>query len=194
MATGIKITLQSDLSLLLQCNNETRSDLAQSLREGYQRAESDVIEMVRGEYISTGKSICYNLESLSPADIFALTDMPMFADTTIDDDNRTRVYGPVWGFPDYMIRDYITELAHTGRTRLVMVADYGKEGMTFPCRWAGKDKALADRIAVRAYENCLNPEYVTESIPDYHGEPGDMIPLLVDIKQAEQSPVIRDLF
>lgn len=193
MTIGIKVTLQPDQSLLLQANNETRASLAESLRHSYQRAESDLLEMIRGEYINTPSGTCYNLEWLDPADIFALTDMPMFADTVRDDDDRVRVYGPVWGFPDYMLRDYIEELAHKGRTLLLKVADYG-EGMLFPSRW-GRDKKLAEYIARRAYENCLEPEVVTEQVPDIHSDdPEATLPLIVDIKTASPPPALRDPF
>jgi hypothetical protein len=183
--------MQADHSLLLQANNETRSDLARRLKENWSYAEGDVIEMIRGDYQSIGESICYNLESLDPADIFALTDMPLFADNVRDDDDRVRVYGPVWGFPDYQIRDHVTELAHTGRTTLILVADYGKEGMLFPSRY--REKALAEKIAVRAFENCLAPDFITEEVPDLHGEEGDTMRLLVDVAR-DVPPVMRDLF
>lgn len=182
MPIGIKITLQVDGSLLFQADNETRSGLAESLRESWQRAESDFLEMVRG-----GE---HNLDHLSPGDIYALTDMPLLADNCRDDDGAVRVYGRVWGFPDYQIRCHLQELAHKGRTIFVVVADYGEAGLTFP----DHDSKAGEYLAVRAFENCLAPEYITEEIPDAHGEEGATIRRLVDVARRSPPPVIRDLF
>lgn len=181
MPVRIKITRLPCGALLFQANNETRSDLAHALRDNWQRAESDFLEMIRGGD--------FHLDYLNPGDIFALTDMPMLADNCRDDDGAMRVYGPVWGFPDYQVRDHIQELAYKGRTVFSVVADYGEAGMTFPDR----DSKEANFLASRAFENCLCPEYVTEDVPDLHGEEGDTIRRLVDIAR-HVPPVTRDLF
>lgn len=196
MTIGIKVTLQPNGNLLLQANNDTRADLAHALKQSYQHAEGDVLEMLRGSYthrFPDGTAFHYTLENLDPGDIFALTDMPLFADTVRDDDDAVRVYGPVWGFADYQIRDYIRELAHTGRTILSRVADYG-DGMTFPSRF-GKpaDRALADKIAVEAFEHCLDGAPVVEQVPDLHGEAGDTIARLVGFATRPPPPVIAPL-
>lgn len=192
---AIRVTMQPDGSLLMQANNATRAELSESLRHSYERAECDFLEMVRGNYAHTfpdGRAVDYTLEWLDPADIFALTDMPMLADAVRDDDDAMRVYGPVWGFPDYAIRDYLRELATTGRTQFPMVEDFGRDGMTFPSRF--NDKATAERLAMRAYENCIDGVMVTEEIPDAHGEPGDTIRRLVDIAPPAPPPAAGDLF
>lgn len=194
MTIGIKVTLQADGSLLLQANNDTRADLAHALKDSWDRAEGDFMEMVRGQYIAAtepAKGYGYSLEWLNPADIFALTDMPLLADTVTDDDGATRVYGPVWGFPDHQVISYLAELAHKGRVVFAMVANYG-DGMTFPARW-GKDRALADRIATDAYRYCLDGEPVVELVPDAHGDDGATIARLVGFRPATPAPVIRPL-
>jgi hypothetical protein len=180
---GLKVTLRADGSLLVQANNDTRADLAHTLKSNPQAAESDCFEMIRGQYIRRSDSYGYNLEPLWPGDVFALTDMPMFADNCRDDDDSVRVYGPIWGFPDYCIRDWVAELAHKGRVIFEQVDDCG-DGTTFPSRHQRETKDEAERLAQRAYENCNGGVRITQQIPDLHGEPGATIARVVDYAPA----------
>lgn len=195
MSYGIRVTLQGNGDLLLQCDNQTRRDLAARLKENWSYAEGDIAEMLRGGYshkFADGKTFHYELNELTPADIYALTEMPMFADTVRDDDDATRVYGFVWGFPDYQIRDHVTELAHKGRTTLSIVADYGTEGVIFPSRY--REKVLAEKLASDAYKHSLDGGPVFEPVKDIHNDDGATIRKLVGFAATPPAPVVADLF
>lgn len=127
--------------MLVQANNEERGDLAGFLREG----ERGRAAMMLAEGLHE------IAESLPPENIAALTDQPLFADWAHDDDGGLTVYGPVYGFPDYAVRDELEELAWKGRAFFPVVATFPDDGETFPCPYSDEGAAL--RLA--AYEGCV---------------------------------------
>jgi hypothetical protein len=50
---------------------------------------------------------------------------------TIEDDGACALYGKVWKFEEYMLRDYLEELAWRGRTVFTLGADFGEEPYKF---------------------------------------------------------------
>lgn len=139
--------------LILTADNDARHELARAYR-----GESDVTsysgypaaEMLLAEWGYNGAN--GGLQFLPPERIpEAMTDMPLLADWTIEDDDSTTIGGPVWGFPDYCILDPWAILRDHGRVVFDLVASYPEEGATLPPvgepEWI---KRNAD-----SYDNCL---------------------------------------
>lgn len=100
-------------ALRLTLGNEGRAELAEALRESYNRAESLVSEWLHEMY-----------EFVHPEEIGALTDAPILCDCDDLDypDTGEREFLPnaeFYWFPDYMIRDPWQLLAWRGRVEFV---------------------------------------------------------------------------
>lgn len=102
--------------LRLTLGNAERAELADALREGYQRAESLVSEWLHEAF-----------EFIRPEEIGALTDAPILCDCDGLDypdtgDREIRDDAAIYWFPDYMIRDPWADLAWRGRVEFVKAA------------------------------------------------------------------------
>jgi hypothetical protein len=103
--------------LLFTAGNAGRADIAAAFRAGgYPHAEGEVCENVGG-----------NTLEFIPPEYLGLTDMPAFSEGLAweGDDGDARAWDgdgrPIWGFPDYMIRDPWRELAQRGRVLFPIV-------------------------------------------------------------------------
>lgn len=134
-------------NLLITVDNRVRADLAYYLREGKRDcAESEVIEWARNGRPG-------NLELVSGDDLCALSDAPFIAeDMAIEDDSSRRFYGKVWKFEEYMLRDYLEELAWRGRTVFTLGADFGEEPYRVPPIWSHEHNELS----AYNFEHCLD--------------------------------------
>ncbi|PAL23580.1 hypothetical protein [Sphingopyxis sp. GW247-27LB] len=99
----------TDAGLLFTASNAGRADLASAAADGgYYRAESEVCENIGGN----------GLEPVPP-EMLGLTDMPAFSCGLTWDAEENRAWDgegcPIWGFPDYQIRDPWAELRRRGR-------------------------------------------------------------------------------
>jgi len=135
--------------LIITANNAARVEIKGGYESrwnpGYQGAES-----VMGDLGFNGAN--GGLSFLEPERIpEAMTDMPLLAEWTIDDDGGTSIWGEVWGFTDYCIIDPWARLKDTGRVEFELVADYGKGGARLPA--PGSD--AWNGINAEAYDKCL---------------------------------------
>ena len=82
-----------------------------------------------------------------------MTEAPCFAaDMTIEDDGNRAFYGKVWKFEEYMLRDYLEELAWRGRTVFTLGADFGEEPYKVPSLWT----PAYTELSAYNYEHCLD--------------------------------------
>lgn len=104
----IRATLRNN-TLLLTADNESRSELAETLRRyGYSGAEAYVGEQLHEKW-----------EFVLPEHVGAMTDSPILAECDgieRDDDGELTRVGTVAWFPDYAVRDPWQELRDRGRT------------------------------------------------------------------------------
>jgi hypothetical protein len=131
--------------LLITADNSDREELAYDLRRGARdSAELTVIEIAREGH---------NYELVRGDDLCALSDAPFIAeDMTIEDDSSRRFYGKVWKFEEYMLRDYLEELAWRGRTVFTLGADFGEEPYRVPPIWSHEYTELS----AYNFEHCLD--------------------------------------
>ena len=132
-------------SLLITANNRDREDLAYDLRRGARdSAELIVIENARqGD----------NYDYATGDDLCALSDAPFIAeDMTVEDDGGRAFYGKVWKHEEYMLRDYLEELAWRGRTVFALGVDFGEQPYMVPPLWTPEYTELA----TYNYEHCLD--------------------------------------
>lgn len=133
--------------LIITADNTARRELAESYRRGgYQAAECDLAEY--GGFNGANGGLAFMPPETIPD---AMTDMPLLADWSINDDGSASVWGTVYGFPDYCITDPWQRLRDRGRVEFVAVADYGKHGARMPER--GGVEAIA--INAEAYDKLL---------------------------------------
>lgn len=143
----MKITETVDgARLILTADNEARAELAEAYRrDGYRGAEDLLADW--GFNGANG-----GLQFLPPEKIpEAMTDMPLLAEWTHEDDDGATIFGPVWGFPDYCILDPWAILRDRGRVEFDLVVSYPEEGATMPP--VGEPEWI-NRNAV-AYDTCL---------------------------------------
>jgi hypothetical protein len=135
-------------NLLITADNRDREELAYDLRRGARdSAESIVIENARH-----GPG-CGQYEFVSGEELCAMTEAPCFAaHMTIEDDGTRAFYGKVWKFEEYMLRDYLEELAWRGRTVFTLGADFGEEPYKVPPLWT----PAYTELSAYNYEHCLD--------------------------------------
>lgn len=133
---------EADGLLIITADNEARSDLKQAFERGGYYAADGCLR----EYLVNG-----GLEPLSPDLICALTEMPLFAEWCLDDDGSVTVWGPVYGFPAYMVFDPWERLKNTGRVIFDLMGDCGNAGEHFP---EIGSKAYSE-LSYRNYRDCL---------------------------------------
>jgi hypothetical protein len=131
--------------LLITADNRDREELAYDLRRGARdSAELTVIEIARQGH---------NYEFVRGDDLCALSDAPFIAeDMAIEDDSSRRFYGKVWKFEEYMLRDYLEELAWRGRTVFTLGANFGEELYRVPPIWSHEYSELS----AHNFEHCLD--------------------------------------
>jgi len=147
--------------LIITANNAARAEIKGGYESqwnpGYQGAESVMCDL--GFNGANG-----GLHFLEPERIpEAMTDMPLLADWSMDDDGGTSIWGAVWGFPDYCIIDPWEQLKNKGRVEFELVADYGKDGARMPA--PGSEACTT--INAEAYDKCLTnwaPTYPPASV------------------------------
>jgi hypothetical protein len=131
-------------NLLITADNRDREELAYDLRRGARdSAESFVIEAAQySQYEFTdGGALC------------ALTDAPLIAqDMTVEDDGSRAFYGKVWKYEEYMLRDYLEELARRGRVVFTLGADFAEEAYRVPAPGTPEYSELS----AHNYEHCLD--------------------------------------
>lgn len=94
-------------NLVITASNPDRASIADLLhRHGSDTALCDALE-----FLTCNSDINF----IRPEDVAALTDSPILAECSLNDDGTRDVYGRVWFFPDYMIRDPAAEMATRGR-------------------------------------------------------------------------------
>ena len=144
----MKFRILSSGNLLITADNRDREELAYDLRRGARdSAASTVIENARH---GAG---CGQYEFVSGDELCVMTEAPYFAaDMTIDDDGIRAFYGKVWKFEEYMLRDYLEELAWRGRTVFALGADFGEEPYKVPPLWTPEYTELS----AYNYEHCLD--------------------------------------
>jgi hypothetical protein len=130
---------------LITADNRDREELAYDLRRGARDcAELTVIESAR--YGHSYEFVCGD-------DLCALSDAPFVAeDMTIEDDSSRSFYGKVWKYEEYMLRDYLEELAWRGRTVFTLGADFSEEPYKVPPVWTPEYTELS----AYNYEHCLD--------------------------------------
>jgi hypothetical protein len=141
----MKFRLLPSGHLLITADNRDREELAYDLRRGARNsAESTVIEIARQGH---------NYELVSGDELCVLTDAPLFAeDMTIEDDSSRRFYGKVWKHEEYMLRDYLEELAWRGRTIFSLGADFGEEPYKVPPIYSPE----YSNLSAYNFEHCLD--------------------------------------
>lgn len=154
----IRETIRGNL-LIITANNEARRELAEIYRDkrhgGYLGAEHFLAEA--GYNGANG-----GLQFLPPERIpEAMTEMPLLAEWTLEDNDETSVWGIVYGFPDYCVLDPWEQLKNKGRVEFVAVADYGPEGARLPA--PGSDEA--GNINAESFRNCLDPQAPARQYP-----------------------------
>jgi hypothetical protein len=110
----IRTTRNAAGNLVITADNEGRRDLAEAYAAGgYDRAEMEVAE-----------SIVPNSELMfiPPEQVGALTGSPILGEAAWTDDGGMDVYGAVFWFPDYMVRDPWEELKNKGRVVFINAA------------------------------------------------------------------------
>jgi len=141
----MKFRLLPSGHLLITADNGDRSGLAYDLQRGARdSAESFVIEVARQGY---------QYELVSGDELCALTDAPIFAeDMAVEDDGSRIFYGKIWKYEEYMLRDYLEELAWHGRTVFTLGADFGEEPYKVPPVWTSEYTELS----AYNFEHCLD--------------------------------------
>jgi hypothetical protein len=121
----MKFCLLPSGNLLITADNRDREELAYDLKRAARDcAESTVIENARHGY---------NYEFARAEELCALSDAPFIAeDMSADDDDSRCFYGKVWKYEEYMLRDYLEELAWRGRTVFTLGADFGEKPYKVP--------------------------------------------------------------
>ena len=100
-------------NLVFRAGNEARHDFSRRLCEV---GSTEVFHEMMSPFHENGI-----LSPIEPEWIGALTDAPIVAQYHIvEDDGSNTVEGRVWWFPDYAIRDPMSELFHKGRVEFVM--------------------------------------------------------------------------
>lgn len=108
----INIRIAPNGALVLTAGNETRSTLAQWLREG-ERTRAAIYADLFESYACNG--------SYAPCEPQGLTDSPCIAESlSYDDDGAAQTEGRLWWFPDYMVCDELAQLARYGVTRFTL--------------------------------------------------------------------------
>lgn len=144
--------------LIITANNAARAEIKGGYESnGYHGAESVLCDL--GYNGSNG-----GLHFIEPERIpEAMTDMPMLAEWSIDDDGGTSIWGAVYGFTNYCLVDPWEELKNKGRVEFELVADYGNKGARLPDPYS---KKWSD-INAESYDKCLSnwsPTYPPASI------------------------------
>lgn len=146
--------------LIITADNAARRQLTEAYRDGgHQRLECALCD--EGGMNGANGGLAMLSADLIPD---AMTDMPLLAEWMHDDDGGISVWGVVYGFPDYCVRDPWGELRTTGRVEFEAVADYGPQGAKMPDR----DSPEARAINSEAYDKLLEgwqPSYPPAS-PD----------------------------
>ena len=126
------------------------NDARAILTEVYRRGGNDAVESELAEYGLNGANggLSFFPIHLIPD---AMTEMPALAEWAYDDDGGVSIWGIVYGFPDYCVRDPWGELRTIGRVEFVAVADYGPDGAKMPAR----DSNEARAINSEAYDKLL---------------------------------------
>jgi hypothetical protein len=109
----MKFTITDAGNLLIS----TEAGDAEMLADLYSKNGEDDLAFMADLLEETGWQPNGQLMAVNPEDIGALTEAPILTDDrTIEDDGSTTVHGKVWWYPNYMVKNFATEMINTGKT------------------------------------------------------------------------------